>query len=446
MPPAKKSKKIKSDSKTNKKAKSTKKTPKDNVDQASEFLSEMRKSGELGVAKKVEIIPTGSLVLNRAIGDGSLTGRPGGFPRGYVTEILGDESTGKTTFALMASKWILNNGGRVFWADFEHNLRAQLSYIEILGLDIKHPNFFWIEPKNFEDGVKRVGQSLFKLKPPPALIVIDSVTAMSPKAVIEEEAGNDVQIGKHAKLTGNFLNWITKYLNQTNTGLLLLNQVRVNVKTSKYDPGPAEVSSGGKAVRFFSTVRIQLKQTSIKEKVSAKSDLTGAKEDKYMNVAVKASIIKNKFDIPYKSGPVYFSFGKGIDNIMSLIILGLNKKILKSPKGSSWIEWDDPNKKLSFKVQGRIGLVRYLEEHPETLEALKPLLVPSRDISVMFERKKELENIPEESLSDEEITELNKLKEDLSDEHPPEEDDINIDSEDEAALAELDAIVPEEKQ
>jgi recombination protein RecA len=415
VPPAKKSTK----KKATKKAPAVKEAKK-SQDQASEFLAEMRKSGELGVAKKVEIIPTGSLVLNRAIGDGSLTGRPGGFPRGYITEILGDESTGKTTFALMASKWVVDNGGRVFWADFEHNLRAQLTYVENLGLNVNHQNFFWIEPKNFEDGVKRVGQSLFKLKPPPSLIVIDSVTAMSPKAVIDAEAGEEVQIGRHAKLTGNFLNWITKYLNQTNTGLILLNQTRVNVKTSKYDPGPAEVSSGGKAVRFFSAVRVQLKQTSMKEKVSAKSDITGATEDKFINVAVKASIIKNKFDVPYKSGPIYLAFGRGIDNVMSLVILGLNKKIFKSPKGSSWIEWEDPDGgKLSFKVQGKVALVRYLEEHPETLEALKPLLVPSKDISVMFERKNELEHIPDN-------------------------DDIEVDSEDDAALAELDAIVPDE--
>lgn len=415
-------------------------------DQAIEFLAEMRKQGELGVAKKVDIIPTGSLVLNRCIGDGSLTGRPGGFPRGYISEIFGDESTGKTTFAIMASIWTLNNGGRVFWADFEHNLRAQLTYVFNLGLDVNNPNFFWIEPKNFEDGVKRIGQSLFKLKPAPALIVIDSVTAMSPKAVIDSEAGEDIQIGKHAKLTGNFLNWITKYLNMTNTALILLNQTRVNIKKSQYDPGPLEVSSGGNAIRFFSAVRIKLKQTSFKEKVSAKSDITGATEEKFVNIAVKAAVIKNKFDIPYKSGPIYIAFGRGIDNIMSLVILGINRKIFKTTKGSSWIEWTDPNKGLlSFKVQGKMGLVEYLEQHPETLDALKPILVPSKDLSVMFERKKELESMSTEDMSPEDLAELEKLKSELGDEESEvseNNEDVDI-NEDEVAMAELDALIPD---
>lgn len=413
-------------------------------DQAAEFLAEMRKSGELGVTKKIEVIPTGSLILNRCIGDGNLKGNPGGFPRGCVTEIFGDESTGKTTYAILAAAHTLNQGGRVFWADFEHNLRAQLTYCENLGLDVKHPNFFWIQPKNFEDGVKRVGQSLFKLKPAPAMIVIDSVTAMAPKVAVEGEAGEDIQIGKHAKLTGQFLNWITKYLHQTNTALILLNQTRVNIKTSKYDPGPAQVSSGGNAPKFFATVRVQLKKTSQGEKVSTTSDLTGAKDDKIVNVCVKASVIKNKFDIPYKSGPIYLAYGRGVDNIMSLVILGLNKKIFKKGSGSSWIEWKDPNGgKLSFKVQGKAGLVRYLEDHPETLEALKPLLVPSKDVNVMFDRMNELEAIPEESMSDEDRTELETLKDQLSDEAPEEEEDIST-SDDSDALAELDAMIPED--
>ncbi len=404
----------------------------------------MRKAGELGVATKVEVIPTGSLILNRAIGDGSLSGRPGGFPRGFPTEIFGQESTGKTTFAIMAAKYVIDNGGRVFWADFEHQLRAQLTYVERLGLNVKSPNFFWIEPKSFEDGVKRIGESLFKLKPPPALIVIDSVTAMLPKAAVEEEAGKDIQIGKHAKLTGTFLNWITKYLNQTNTALLLLNQIRTNVKTSKYDAGPAEVSSGGNAPRFFSAVRVQLKQTSIKEKVSAVNELTGAKDDKFVSLAVKASVIKNKFDIPYKSGPIYMAFGKGIDNVMSLVLLGLHKKVFKSAKGSSWIEWTDPDGQLSFKVQGKISLVRYLEQHPETLEKLTPLLIPSQDISVMFDRKNELEQMSEDEMSDEDRAELQNLRSQLADEDEPDEDnsDVVVDDEGEAALAELESIVP----
>lgn len=403
----------------------------------------MRKSGELGVAKKVEIIPTGSMVLNRLIGDGTLKEIPGGFPRGYVTELFGDEATGKTTIALLASKSVLNSGGRVFWADFEHNLRAQLSYVENLGLDVKNPNFIWLEPKNFEDGVRRVGQSLFRLKPPPAMIVIDSVTAMSPKVTVEAEAGEDVSIGKHAKLTGNFLNWVTKYLNQTNTAVLLLNQTRVNIKTSKYETGPKEVSSGGRAVRFFAAVRVQLKQTSTKEKVSAKNEITGISDDKYVNVAVKAAVIKNKLDIPYKSGPIYFAFGRGVDNIMSLVILGINKKIIKKEK-AGWLSWESPDKAYSFKVQGRVNFVRYLESHPETLEKLMPFLIPSKDIGVMFDRKRELEATPDNELTEDDRAELEKLREQLSGHDEPETDDYEDNPEDEEALAELDVLVPEE--
>lgn len=419
------------------------------IDPYQQWRKEMEKNNELLITKKIDVISTGSFVLNRIIGDGSLNNQPGGLPRGAITEIFGDESTGKTTLALLAAKNVIQGGERVAWFDWEHNLRLQnQAYIENLGLDLKSPNFLAVVPMNFEDGVKRIGESLVHFKP--ALIVIDSVTAMLPKVAAEGEAGLDIQIGKHAKLTSTFLNWISKRLQSPkhNTALLLLNQTRVDITTTqaakRFHGGPKEVSSGGKAPKFFAAVRIQLKQTSLREKVTEVSSITGLSEDKMVNQMVKATCIKNKFDVPYKSGPIYFAYGKGVDNIMSLVLLGENTKTFKIVK--PWMSWDDPKGQHSMpKLQGRMAVVKYLEEHPEVLDAMTPYLVPSANMEVLSERKKELEAIPEADLSEEDKSELQRLKSQLDRQASQKEvtgGDVEVDlSDEEKDLKELDTMI-----
>lgn len=371
------------------------------------FIESLKKSGHLGdIKRKIDFLSTGSWVVNRLIGDGSQQNRPGGVPRGYVTEVYGDEGCGKTTLALHIAKQALDAGFRVIYADFEKSLRQQRKYIENIGVDISPPNFCHIEPDNFEDGVKLIGIAMMKLGP--AVIIVDSVTAMLPKAAFEGEADEGVQVGLHAKLTGTWLNWITKRLGKKNCALVLVNQMRSTIKADKYDTGPKEVTSGGRAVRFYSSLRIHMKP-GLREQVEEISDITGISEKKAVSQVIKVVIEKNKLDMPFKSGPIYIQFGYGIDNVMSMIELAINRHIIK--KEGAWFSWKDADSDLQFKVQGKQSLKRHLEANPEILEVLKPKLQPNRDDAEMDNTLRELESKRESnSLSDDEKEELKSIR------------------------------------
>lgn len=401
-------------------------------DLASSYIESLKKQGMLGdITKEIRFIPTGSWVVNRLIGDGSHTNAPGGFPRGYITEVFGDEGCGKTTLALHACQQAQLLGERVIYADFEHSLRTQFQYIKNMGIDLSPSKFIHLTPSCLEDGVKQIGRGLKELKP--GIIVVDSVTTMLPKASFEKDADDSIQIGLHAKLTGTFLNWMSSYLEECDTSLVLLNQLRSAIK-GKYDRGPDEVTSGGRAPRFFSTVRIELRVQG-KQEVMEKSIITGVSEKKKINQTVKAIIVKNKLDVPHKSGPLYIAFGQGIDNIMSLVTLAINKKIIK--KGGAWYEYTDPTEKYSFKVQGVPAIKKHLEEHPEILEAMKPYLLPSEDTKEMIRIRDELDARGESNLTEDEKDNLKRLRAMKLDE----EENFNADLDADESLSELDQLM-----
>lgn len=371
------------------------------------FIAKLKKDGMMGdIGKKINFLSTGSWVLNRLIGDGSMENNPGGVPRGYITEIYGDESTGKTTIALHLVKMALDAGETVVYADFEQTLRVQANYIKNLGIDIDNPNFVPIIPSNLQDGVSVIGKSIVTLKP--ALVVIDSVAAMMPKDTVEGDAEEGQAIGVHARLVGQFINWVSKKLQKYDTALVLINQMRANIKTSKYDPGPMKITTGGNALPFFAAVRVKLRQTSNKEKIKDVSTITGVSEDKLISQEVKVIVEKNKVDIPFKSGPLYIVFGKGIDNVMSLITLGVNKRVIK--KAGAMLTWNDPDDKLSFSIQGKNNLRKHLLESPETLNALQPYLIPTRDERELENMQNELESKGIENLTQDEKEQLKDLR------------------------------------
>jgi recombination protein RecA len=372
------------------------------------FIASLKKQGVLGdVRKPINLVSTGSWVINRLIGDGTQKSLPGGIPRGYMTEIYGDESTGKTTIALHVAKQTIMMDEIVVYADFEQTLRTQFKYLENLGIDTNSSKFIHLIPNSLEEGAKLIGECLIKLRP--ALIVIDSVTAMVPKETLENDAGEGTAIGKHARLIGSFINWIIKKLQPYNTALLLVNQLRSNIKQSQYDPGPSTITTGGKSIPFFATLRIRLKDTGREEKVSDKSSITGLDDKKIVSKEVKVVIEKNKLDIPYKSGPIFIVFGQGIDNIMSLIALGINKKIIKAG-GAGYFTWKDPDSDLSFNIQGKVALKKHLEQNPAILTALQPYLLPTKDDSEMDNIQSELEGIGVENLSTEQKEQLREIR------------------------------------
>lgn len=372
------------------------------------YIADLRKQGLVGnVKKKIDFISTGSWVINRLIGDGTHKSAPGGIPRGYIAEIYGDESTGKTTLALHIAKQTLLNGETVVYADFEQTLRTQFQYLENLGIDTNHPNFLHLIPTNLEDGAKHIGECLIKLRP--ALIVIDSVTAMIPKEVLEKDTGEGATIGKHARLVGSFINWIVRKLQPYNTALVLVNQMRSNIKASQYDPGPSTITTGGNAIKYFTTLRIRLKDTGKKEEVANKSTITGLDEKKIVSKEVKVVIEKNKLDMPYKSGPVFIVFGQGIDNIMSLIALGINKKVIKAG-GAGFFSWKDPNSDMSFNIQGKQAVKRHLEQNPAVLKAMQPYLLPTKDDAEMDNIQQDLEAKGVDNLTAEEKEQLREIR------------------------------------
>ena len=405
--------------------------------QALAFCNDLKKKGFVGdINRKIDFVSTGSWVVNRLIGDGTHQNRPGGVPRGYITEIYGDEGCGKTTLGLHIAKQALDAGQRVVYADFEKSLRAQFKYIENMGVDTSPPNFLHLEPDNFQEGVKLIGKAMVMLSP--SVVIVDSVTTMIPKEAFDADADDGVQVGLHAKLTSSWLNWIQKRLPKKNVALVLINQMRSRIKTDQFDFGPKEITSGGKAVRFYSNVRIHMKPSTT-ERVVEISDITGKEEKKAVSQTVKVVIDKNKLDMPFKSGPIYIQFGQGIDNVMSLVELAINRKIIK--KEGAWFSWGDKDTGLQFKVQGKAALKKHLEETPEVLEAIKPRLVPSRDDVEMNDAMRRLEAKGVDKLSAEEKDELKTIRKvkGLS------VDDLDLSAEDARDLEELSTAIGDEE-
>lgn len=395
------------------------------------FIASMKKQGMLGdIQKKIDLIPTGSWVINRLIGDGSQNSLPGGIPRGYFTEICGDESTGKTTLALHIAKQAMLAGEVVVYADFEYSLRLQATYIKNIGLDINSPNFIHIVPESLQDGVQAIGKSLVMVKP--ALVIIDSVAAMLPKETLEKEADETIAIGKHARLVGSFINWISKKLQKYNCAIILINQFRANIKQSKYDTGPNVITTGGKALQYFIGLRIRLKKTTNNEEITEKSAITGVAEKKRISQEVKVVIEKNKLDIPWKSGPLYIVFGQGIDNIMSIITLATNMGVIK--KSAGYLSWKDPNGTYDFSVNGKQALKKHFIENPKAFDAIQPYLQLARDNSEMDNTLAELESIGVDNLTEDQKEQLKEIRQikGLG------TDDLELSDEQKGDLAELD--------
>lgn len=371
------------------------------------YILSIKKKGMLGdLHKKVDFINTGAWGLNRAIGNGDGKGSPGGIPRGFMTELCGDESTGKTTLAIHFAKQALQAGEIVVYADFEQSLRLQQNYVRNIGLDTTSRNFIHLIPENLQDGVQEIGRSLVTVRP--ALIIIDSVAAMLPKETLEGEADEVTTMGKHAKLVGSFINWISKKLQKYNCALVLINQFRSNIKQSKYDPGPSQITTGGKALQYFIGLRIRLKKTANNEEVSEKSSITGVAEKKRISQEVKAVIEKNKVDIPWNSCPIYIVFGQGVDNMMSIITLGINLKVIK--KGGAYLSWNDPNGKHSFNVNGKQALKKFFIENPDAFTTIQSYLTVTRDDSEMESTLEELESISAEELTEDQVEQLKEIR------------------------------------
>jgi len=360
-----------------------------------EYYKRISKDDRDAIANLKEItpfmfIPTGSWVINSLIGDGTNNGKAGGFPRGHIVEIMGDESSGKTTLGMSAIKQCQLQGGIPIWLDFERTFHKQ--YAKNIGIDLDPNKLVLIEPNHFQHGAKFINDALL-MKPP--LIVVDSVSAMIPKEVLEGAIDEGSRIGLQAQLMSMFLAYITKKLQPVDTCLVFINQMRSVIK-SQYERGPSEESSGGKALRYYAAVRIKL-ETGKVETVSEKSLITGKTEKKPVNIMVNVKMIKNRIDRPFLSGPVFIRFGEGFDNYMSIIELAENSGVVK--RSGPFYKFEKGDRTV-FNVQGREQLRDLLKrEGPEYQELLANLVFKE-------DEKTKAEAIAEDSTTEDELDKM----------------------------------------
>ena len=363
----------------------------------SEFFKKLNREDkgnivDLQKKTKIDVISTGSWILDSLIGDGNMNSSPGGYPRGHIVEIFGDESSGKTTLALSAIKQIQKKGGFAILIDFEQTFHRL--YAQKIGVNLDPDKFMVSQPPYFEKGAAMIIKSIIEAKPP--LIVVDSVSAMLPKAMMEGSIDEVGAIGLQARLMSQSLAYISKYLKDSNTCLIFLNQLRSVIKKSKWDHGPDEETSGGRALRYYASVRLKLKNKSV-ENVDVISRFTGKKGYNPVNVTVNATVVKNKIDKPWLTAPIHIRFGEGIDNILSVIELAVNTGIVKQ----SGAMYSFTHKDGILKVAGKENLRKALEEKDKIFEQLRASITLKEDEKT----KEEYKNFDQDQANSEDIME-----------------------------------------
>jgi len=294
------------------------------------------KMGDIAV-EDMEVIPTGSLGLDVALG-------VGGYPRGRVIEIYGPESSGKTTLTLHAIAEAQKNGGIAAFIDAEHAFDRY--YAENLGIDIE--NLIISQPDNGEQALE-ITDNLIR-SGAIDIIVIDSVAALTPKSEIEGEMG-DSKMGLHARLMSQALRKLTASISKTKCTVIFINQLREKIGVMFGNP---EVTTGGNALKFYSSVRLDIRRsTQIK---NTNGEVLGNK--------TRVKVVKNKVAPPFKLVEFDIIYGKGISKVGEIIDLGVNFEIIK--KSGSWFSYDDT--KLG---QGREAVKTLLLDNPELMEELE---------------------------------------------------------------------------
>ena len=284
----------------------------------------------------IEVLPTGCLSLDLAIG-------VGGLPRGRIIEIYGPESSGKTTVALHCIAETQKAGGIAAFIDAEHALDPV--YAKNLGVNLDE--LYVSQPDTGEQALD-ITASLVSSKAVD-IIVVDSVAALTPKAEIEGDMG-DSHVGLQARLMSQALRKLTAITSKSKTCIIFINQLREKVGVMFGNP---EVTAGGKALKFYASVRIDVR----------KSDALKDSEGAYGN-HTKAKIVKNKVAPPFKTAEFDIIFGKGISQASCLIDLGIDYGVID--KSGAWFSYN--GEKIA---QGREKAIAYFEENPSVAEEVK---------------------------------------------------------------------------
>ena len=288
------------------------------------------------IRQDIEVIPTGSIGLDVALGIG-------GFPRGRVVEIYGPESSGKTTLAIHAIAEAQKLGGVAAFIDAEHAFDR--FYAEKLGVDTD--NLLVSQPDNGEQALE-ITDSLIR-SGAIDIIVIDSVAALTPKSEIEGEMG-DSKMGLHARLMSQALRKLTGTINKTGTTCIFINQLREKIGVMFGNP---ETTTGGNALKFYASVRIDIRRsTQIKDVDSVKGN------------RVKIKVVKNKVAPPFRTAELDVIYGEGFSKAGELVDLGVEYNIVK--KSGSWFSYGET--KLG---QGREAVKQLMKDNPELAEEVE---------------------------------------------------------------------------
>ena len=293
------------------------------------------KLGENNV-EKVEVIPTGSLVHDMALG-------VGGYPKGRIIEIFGPESSGKTTLAIHAIAEAQKQGGIAAFIDAEHAFDR--FYAANLGVDVDQ--LLISQPDNGEQALQIADQLISSAAVD--IIVIDSVAALTPKAEIEGDMG-DNKVGLQARLMSQALRKLTSTISKTNTTCIFINQLREKIGVMFGNP---ETTTGGNALKFYASVRIDVRpSTPIKD------------GDEVIGKLTKIKIVKNKVAPPFRKCEFDIMFGTGISKYGEILDIAVDKNIVK--KAGAWFSYGD-----SKLAQGRDACLALLKDNPELCEEIE---------------------------------------------------------------------------
>jgi recombination protein RecA len=294
------------------------------------------KLGDRGTDLKTRVISTGSLSLDIALGIG-------GIPRGRIVEIYGPESSGKTTLSLHIIAEAQNAGGIAAFIDAEHALDPE--YARNLGVDIE--NLLVSQPDNGEQALE-ITESLVR-SGALDVIIIDSVAALVPRAEIEGDMG-DSHMGLQARLMSQALRKLTGVINKSNTAVVFINQIRMKIGVMFGNP---ETTSGGRALKFYSTVRLDIRRT---ETLKKGTEAIGSR--------VKVKVAKNKAAPPFRIAEFELMFNTGISKEGELIDLGANLGIIQ--KSGTWYSFGEER-----IGQGRDIAKKFLNDNPSVKDTIE---------------------------------------------------------------------------
>lgn len=309
------------------------------------FLDEVEKKFGKGAVMNleegvsgIEFISSGSLTLDNALG--------GGYPKGRIVEIYGDNSTGKTTLTIHAMVESQKQGGLVGFVDAEHAF--DLFYAKNLGLETSKKKFQLSQPSCGEEALEIVDSmvktGIF------SMVVVDSVAALTPRAEIEGEMG-EAKMGLHARLMSQALRKLTSSINKTNTVVIFINQTRDKIGVMWGNP---TTTTGGNALKFYASQRVE----------TSRSGQTKDKEDTVTANGCKCKVIKNKVAPPFRTALFSIEFGKGIDKLGEIIDLAVEYDIIQK-KGAGWMSYEET--KLG---QGVDAVKATLNDNPDLLDII----------------------------------------------------------------------------